>query len=258
MSRKRELRTKQVGKAGNLDRTMLWTVTGTCIIIFLVFASSQRDWMLLSAKTFENSPLNIVALHFRAPRISVLVYMESLCIDSKNYFSKQLLPAFEILGPGIMDVSVIMFGNAIASDSHVKCQHGVAECDANSYALCAADIYPVAERYLPYYACLFETLNMGYSDIQVSPTVFAQCAQRAAMVSATIQACHDDEERVNSLQQRAAAATPANHTHVPWVLVDGNYVDDNDGSRLLAVVCQAYVASGGHHPACPTTVAKLQ
>lgn len=60
--------------------------------------------------------------------VHVDVYVESLCIDSKAYFDGQLMPTFAILGPVVMRLRVIVFGNAHIKDtlepSSLICQHG--------------------------------------------------------------------------------------------------------------------------------------
>jgi Gamma interferon inducible lysosomal thiol reductase (GILT) len=60
--------------------------------------------------------------------VAVAVYVEALCIDSQIYFGNQLMPTYEILGPMVMDLKVIVYGNAKLSNSTsgdaVECQHG--------------------------------------------------------------------------------------------------------------------------------------
>jgi hypothetical protein len=61
-----------------------------------------------------------------SPTVKVNVYVESLCIDSKVYFDKQLMPTYETLGPAVMDLRVVVFGNAHieANSTSIQCQHG--------------------------------------------------------------------------------------------------------------------------------------
>lgn len=179
----------------------------------------------------------------RSAKVSVQIYVESLCIDSKRYMEQQVLPAYEALGTGIMDLSIISFGNAkynadTTDPSSLSCQHGPAECDVNSYQQCAAHVYhDDVSRYLPFLACLFERLPMGHRDDPFDSAVIAAC--RGSLHWPSVQQCHDDPVLAWELQTRAAAATPAEHTYVPWVVIDGQHVDEARGN-LVDMVCAAY------------------
>jgi Gamma interferon inducible lysosomal thiol reductase (GILT) len=190
----------------------------------------------------------------RGVKVSVQIYVESLCIDSKHYMEEQLLPAYQALGTSIMTLSIISFGNAkFTSDddddnvdattaynntNQLTCQHGAAECDVNSYQQCAAHVYDDdVTRYLPFFACLFERLPMGHRDDLFPPADIAACT--GSLHWPSLQKCHDDPTLAWKLQKRAAAATPAEHTYVPWVVIDGKHVDETKTS-LVEMVCAAY------------------
>jgi Gamma interferon inducible lysosomal thiol reductase (GILT) len=185
----------------------------------------------------------------RSVKVSVQIYVESLCIDSKHYMEEQLLPAYQSLGTNIMTLSIISFGNAnftsddddattTTSTNQLTCQHGAAECDVNSYEQCAAHVYDDdVTRYLPFVACLFERLPMGHRDVLFLPADIAACT--GSLHWPSIQKCHDDPTLAWQLQKRAAAATPAEHTYVPWVVIDGKHVDETKTS-LVEMVCAAY------------------
>jgi interferon gamma-inducible protein 30 len=185
-----------------------------------------------------------------SPAVQVSVYVEALCIYSQRYFNEQLVPTYAELGSQVMDLKIVVFGNARIdlTAKTLQCQHGEAECDANSYDQCAVDMYPYPDRYLPYLTCLFNSLPMGKHIEPFSKAVFASCARHAALDAHAVQQCRDDPERVWELQKQAAAMNPSELDHVPWVELNGSYIDlDQD---LLANVCQLYMESGGSHPAC--------
>ena len=52
--------------------------------------------------------------------------------------------------------------------------------------------------------------------------------------------CADDSARAAEVQAIGAAATPAEHTYVPWVVLDGKVIEDADQWRLEELVCKAY------------------
>jgi Gamma interferon inducible lysosomal thiol reductase (GILT) len=202
------------------------------------------------AKLFRrHSDISLTDSQTIIPAVRVDVYVESLCIDSKNYVTEQLLPTLHALGPTVMDLTMVMFGNAKLSADHqgYDCQHGVGECDANVYGLCAIDLYrSFPSQYLPYVACVYETLPMGRYDEKFSKALFGICADETGLSAQMIRECHADDAKVKSLLKNAEAATPK-HTNIPWVLVNGV---ENHVSPLLDLVCEAYTARGGSHPKC--------
>lgn len=217
------------------------------------------------------------------PTVIVDVYVESLCIDSRSYFQEKLMPTYETLGPATMNLRVTAFGNAKIDNStsdRVDCQHGKggfhlsnqsklslhrshiasfcsslvleAECDANSYEQCSADVYHnYPSRYVPFIACLFHRLKMGHADTLFSASKFAACAAATGLSWLAIKNCHNDADRSWELQKRASSETPADHTYVPWVVLNGQHVDEE--RDLLTEVCQLYTAAGGSHTACSST-----
>jgi len=189
----------------------------------------------------------------RTPKkVKVVAAVESLCIGCKGFMNEQLFPTFQLLGSRVMDLHVVVYGNSLIDwkAKQVTCQHGPAECDANTYEQCAIDLYPYPERYLGYLLCLDNSLEMGFRKEPFPSSIFAECARQQALDFESIKACHDDDQRAWQLQKQAAARTPANHTYVPWIEINGVHAMDEDNDTLLDVVCKAYKQSGGSHPAC--------
>lgn len=184
-------------------------------------------------------------------KVHVQISIESLCIDSKIYMLKQVLPVF-LDSPlsTLMDLEIVVFGNAQlhTAAQTVTCQHGVAECDANIYEQCAIDNYIYPSRYLPFLGCLFETLPMGHADVAYDASYFAQCARVAALDFSTLATCHAKDAW--AMQVQSSVKTPP-HDHVPWIVVDGVHVsDENDTASLADIVCQALKKKGGHVSYC--------
>jgi interferon gamma-inducible protein 30 len=214
-------------------------------------SSSSVDATLKGTTLFHRSTSTITSTSTSSsPAVQVSVYVEALCIYSKGFFNEQLVPTYDQLGSQVMDVKVVVFGNARIdlTNKTLQCQHGEAECDANTFDQCAVDIYPYPDRYLPYLTCLFNSLPMGKQIEPFSKAVFASCARHAAMDAHALQQCRDDPERAWKLQKQAAAMNPSQLDHVPWVELNGEYMDLEED--LLASVCQLYMESGGTHPAC--------
>lgn len=245
-----------------------------------------------------------------AGRVRLQVFVEALCVDSKRFVLEELVPAYHALTSRAVQLEMVVFGNARIvggraagkGEVEVECQHGPAECDANSYEQCAIHLAKQkkeekqeqerphkgqglqlqfqgasnddpADESLAYVACLFTDLDMGYRDHPFGAQVFASCARSAfggdddddggGGMAFRIRACHDDPALAATLQTRAAKATPKDHTHVPWILINGEHtydpLDDNDDdngpdddssnappyAKLVRAICRAYEESGG-------------
>lgn len=225
-----------------------------CILVHGFVAHSNVSSSQQYASDHIEAAFTTDTLSNPAP-ISVAVYVEALCIDSKRYMNNQLAPAYNTLGAQVMNLTVVFYGNAHtdtddSSDQTLVCQHGAAECDANTYAQCAADLYPVTDRNFPYFKCLFDVLPMGHRDEPFAAATFASCGRHAALDTASLLACHNDPDQVKKLEKQAAAQTPADHKYVPWVELEGVHLENEDGTDLLQEVCRLYTLAGGSHAAC--------
>jgi Gamma interferon inducible lysosomal thiol reductase (GILT) len=264
----------------------------------------------------DDKPATTGGLYSSSRRVKLQVFVEALCVDSKHFVLEELVPAYQLLTRNAVDLELVVFGNAhlLGDDDDNKpwrvrsaglyasqrakgitCQHGPAECDANSYEQCAIHLSmqqqlqqqdedepehdqhdgdDPAVRSLAYVACLFTDLDMGYRQEPFDPQLFASCARSSFKDDPTtaafrIRACHDDPALSSTLQREAATATPKDHTHVPWILINGKHMcdffdeadDDDDRSggpsymKLVQAICRAYEASAGSSssplpPAC--------
>eukprot|EP00545_Synedropsis_sp_CCMP1620_P007928 CAMPEP_0119015266 /NCGR_PEP_ID=MMETSP1176-20130426/10718_1 /TAXON_ID=265551 /ORGANISM="Synedropsis recta cf, Strain CCMP1620" /LENGTH=214 /DNA_ID=CAMNT_0006968545 /DNA_START=61 /DNA_END=705 /DNA_ORIENTATION=+ len=190
--------------------------------------------------------------------VKVRVCTEALCSDCKNFVHKTLIPVYSQLGPDVMDLQLVPFGNAhLQRDGSVKCQHGVGECDANAYELCAIQASPNAKDYLPFIGCLAETLPMGRSNEPLDQQLFQQCAESNNLWWSRIQACHDIPQAIGNLVKKAASETPADHTSVPWIEIEGDHMDE-EKLDFKTEVCKAFVAGGGSHRACDGVLGTTQ
>ena len=193
--------------------------------------------------------------HGFPPAVKVLVCTEALCPDCENFVKEQLVPVYSQLGPEVIDLQMIPFGNAhFQTDGSIECQHGQGECDANVYELCAIYMNPDPEKYLPFLACLAATLPMGHHDDPFDPKLFEQCA--STVWWSGIEACHDTPSAVRQLIQAAADATPKAHKYVSWIEIEGTHLDE-ENLDFKTEICKVFVANGGSHPACSDEVLTL-
>jgi interferon, gamma-inducible protein 30 len=152
-----------------------------------------------------------------------------------------------------MKLNVVPFGNAQLDQltQKVTCQHGVGECDANSWEQCAIEqTFP--KVYMEFLNCLENTLPMGKAEQAFPDSIFLGCAAMTeGLDDAALLRCHDNPMMQWQLQQQYAEATPE-HNYVPWVLVNGKKIDE-ENDDLLEVVCQEFMANGGSAGACDAT-----
>jgi interferon, gamma-inducible protein 30 len=221
----------------NLIRSLLILLLSATIIVVIW---NIRMWL----------PVPMIALAPASPPPVVVVkaYTEALCIDCKNFIDHQLVPTYHKLGPSVMDLHIIPFGNAQLDlkTQTVTCQHGDGECDANSWEQCAVEKYSPKE-YITFFGCLETTLPMGRYD-QVDREAFHDCADLAFLDFDALAEKHDNPLYAYQLQQKYSKLTPP-HDHVPWVVVNGKQMDEEQ-NNLMDVVCQEYAKGGGSHPAC--------
>lgn len=189
-----------------------------------------------------------------ADPVNVVVLTESLCPGCEQFIRTTLTDAYTRLGPLVMNLTVIPFGNAHFYDGkpnpQVTCQHGLGECDANVWELCAIHVYPKVDQYLPFLECLTHKLRPGYDNSTICPCVFEGCASSSHLWFPALKDCHAN--LYWEMLRSAAQATPP-HDHVPWVILDGKHVDENDedsGFDFIRAVCRVFQSKGGSHPSC--------
>ena len=250
---------KEANDSGFARTLLLFTVTmfllGGKLALFLVAGTLVVQG---GQSTSAAPPRDAESIATSVPPVKVKVLDEALCGGCKEFVNTQLSPVYQSLGATVIDLQVIPFGNAryIPDDKDpakqvLDCQHGKAECDANSWEQCVAILlYPYPPRYLPFIDCLYKELPMSYSDEIFDRGIFADCARQAALDFETIAQCHDDEYQAGALQQVAFALTPDYHDYVPWIEINGEHVELEDDTSFLKAVCKAYTESGGTHPYC--------
>ena len=199
------------------------------------------------------TPLEVVTA---PPPVVVQAYTESLCIDCKRFVENTLSPTYKKLGPTVIDLQIVPFGNAKIDklEQTVTCQHGKAECDANSWEQCAVEQYQ-APTYLEFIGCLEGELPMGSKDQPFSESIFSNCADSAGIEFSILKKCHDNPLMSWMLQLEYAKKTPADHTFVPWVLINGNFFDE-EKDDFLQMICKEYSINGGSHPECDSVLGK--
>lgn len=97
-------------------------------------------------------------------KITVSVYYEALCPDSRQFILEQLLPAYKLI-PDNMKLDLVPYGKANTKEENnvisFSCQHGPTECLANKIHACAIK-YTAHDHFvqLKYIACM---INDNYN-----------------------------------------------------------------------------------------------
>lgn len=226
-----------------LDPTSIWAYQHNMRISFVAALST-----LLSLTATQCDASSLRQTSNDADPVSLTVLTEALCPYCELLIRDDVTTAMAQLGPSVMNLEVIPFGNAeMTSETSVECQHGLGECDANVYELCAIQLYPDPVEYLPFLTCLSQKLHPDFDNTTIPECPFRSCAKEAHMSWPSIQDCHAQE--YYSVLQKAADRTP-DHQYVPWIILEGEHIERNEDFDLVVILCEAYEKKGGSYPAC--------
>lgn len=151
--------------------------------------------------------------------------------------------------PDIINLEVVPYGNTAydSSTDSFTCQHGDGECQSDTLESCVmfelngknSDNMFAAQSYnaWPFILCMEEA--------EGNPTQGESCytnsmlnANATSIEWSTISDCAINN--ANTVQTAAMKATP-DHDYVPWVLVNGNVVENSNA--LQKAICDAYTGS---------------
>jgi hypothetical protein len=144
----------------------------------------------------------------------------------------------------IIDLKLVAYGNAKENaDGSFDCQHGAGECESDAQELCTQ-----------YLLAGSNTNTMWSKSMEAWP--FILCMEEADGNPAKGESCYNDsmgnstvswsqvsacvENDFSTVTGAAKAATPT-HDYVPWVLVNGDLLDNQ--SLLQKAVCDAYTGT---------------
>lgn len=175
-------------------------------------------------------------------KITVSVYYEALCPDSRRFILEQLLPAYELI-PAIIDIDLIPYGKArtkqVNQELSFSCQHGPTECQANKIHACAIE-YTKHDPFIQvkYIACM---INDNYNPVYAGK----KCASEVGVIYSPISNC--SESNMGSLLLKAngerTKALRPKVVFIPTVELDGehNMPQDEVLQNFFSEVCKALV-----------------
>jgi len=116
------------------------------------------------------------------------------------------------------------------------CQHGPKECYLSKYAACAEKLSSTPVKHAEFLYCIADK----YQTIVHADDLAHACAWwTGAMSIVELEQCYSSSDRVDALILEEAKSMPL-HPGVPYVLVNGRALNENEHDRLLKKVCKAY------------------
>ncbi|KAL9268441.1 Gamma-interferon-responsive lysosomal thiol protein-like protein [Drosera capensis] len=193
------------------------------LIAFLVFLCSSMVTSDLAASNITQ-------------KVAVDMYYESLCPLSADFITNELAKVFQEQDLfSIIDLRLSPWGNAqIGEGESFSCQHGESECLLNTIEACAISIWPDVNQHFPLISCIETSVQQGQSPH------WETCCQTLGFDSNAVSDCYSNGLG-NQLEMQYAAQTPP-HQFVPWVVVDGQPIN-NDYENFVHYVCKAYNGS---------------
>ncbi|KAK8799652.1 hypothetical protein WA158_006200 [Blastocystis sp. Blastoise] len=180
-----------------------------------------------------------------AEKVPVELYFESYCPGCEETIEGPLNDFVSVPElAAIADIKLYPFGNGriLTRDPPTfQCQHGEKECYGNMVENCAIAHNP--DNWWNFILC--EESVVDFSDDAIK-----QCATKANIDAEAIITCTKGTEGP-LLHLAAADATPADHEWVPWLIINGEVVEDTD--ELKSAICNAY--KGEKPAACYKTLA---
>jgi interferon gamma-inducible protein 30 len=177
----------------------------------------------------------LILVSSRRVPLKIDIYIESLCPDSRNFVLKSFrnFQAFPNRAQ-LADVTFYSFGNAIekldGSKWVFECQHGENECLGNTIHSCAQARLE-KDAYNNFLICIFNDIGKTRLDFKRS---LSNCLNNTELVGQILQCANSKEG--NELHHRMARLTPAEHTYVPWVTVDGKHNKNVEDMIMLDMV----------------------
>ncbi|XP_013177198.1 PREDICTED: gamma-interferon-inducible lysosomal thiol reductase-like [Papilio xuthus] len=187
---------------------------------------------LLHLKSYRRSSLTSQPLE----TVYVVVYYESLCEDSRDFFTTQLTAAYELLEP-YLDVRLIPYGKATTKvvDSPeyytFRCHHGPLECHGNKLHACALNIFPSEKNALVFNSCLMDYDHTGQGSDDIAAD---KCGRALALNVKSIKQCASNDTGTFLHNYYGQRTRMTKFSYVPHILING--VRSN-GTNLIADIC---------------------
>jgi len=186
------------------------------------------------------------------PKVTVDVYYECLCPDSRYFVTHQLFPAWQSAGD-VMKVNFWPYGKATTEKTKhgykFTCQHGESECKGDMIHACAAHLISTADLRMEYIKCMLT--GHEYDPEKAGE----KCAEEIGVDWSSVNACASSREG-QELHAEAGEKTQAldpKVSFIPTIELDSSQRSQKAMLKnFLLEVCNAYKEKTGEKgpPGC--------
>jgi len=171
--------------------------------------------------------------------ITITVYYETMCPDSKYFINHQLLPTVEKIS-GIVNYELIPYGKAKtyenATGIYFNCQHLKLECEGNKIHACAIKHIDNQQSVLKFTSCTFRSMRNPAS-------IAKSCANEVGADWDVIQRCassHEGSELLKMHGENTRSLVPP-VSFIPTILLNRSQgIQKNILKNLKKEVCDLY------------------
>ncbi|XP_061368256.1 gamma-interferon-responsive lysosomal thiol protein-like [Gastrolobium bilobum] len=170
-------------------------------------------------------------------KVNLSVYYESLCQSCETFIIKNLGDIFNNDLIDILNLQLVPWANAHINNTNnsISCQNGPDECELNSLAACALNIWPKVDKHYGLIVC-FEFLAIDGRNKN-----WLDCLDQLGLPKEPILNCFNSgngtELGKKYINETSQLQPP--HSFVPWVVVNNQPIG-KDYANFTYYVCKAY------------------
>ncbi|KAB0799211.1 hypothetical protein PPYR_05229 [Photinus pyralis] len=175
-------------------------------------------------------------------KLQVSIYYEALCSDSVQFITKQLQPAYKLIGSNL-EVDLVPYGKASQTQENGKwffrCQHGPPECHGNILQACGLATDKSQAQKVDFVYCVMNQWDPSSDD------AIEKCSGKLGLTSDAIFQCANSGEGEILLAKNGVqthAVTPK-ITFIPTIVFNGVYSSANQNgafSNFLKTACDQF------------------
>ncbi|WJX48954.1 hypothetical protein P8452_35451 [Trifolium repens] len=202
------------------------------IALFLLFFTyeSKGESYSFSSSSHKTS--------FDHQKVNLSVYYESLDQRSATFIVKNLVEIFNNDIINIVNLQLVPWANSHVNhqaNNSISCQHGPDECELNSLAACALNIWPNVNEHYGLIYC-YEFLAIDGKN-----KMWMNCAKKLGLPKKPLMNCFNrgngTELGKKHINETTKLYPP--HSFVPWVVVNNKPIG-KDYAKFTYYVCKAY------------------
>ncbi|KAB0794251.1 hypothetical protein PPYR_13871 [Photinus pyralis] len=184
----------------------------------------------------------IGVFHVSCEKLQVSVYYESLCPDSIRFITKQLQPAYKLIGSNL-EVDLVPYGKASQYQQSgkwvFKCQHGPSECRGNMLQACGLATDKSQDQKVDFVYCVMKQWNPSGDQ------AIEQCSGKLGLKSDAIFQCANSAQGSDLLAKngKQTHAVKPKITFIPTIVFNGVYSSANQSGALrnfLQTACDQF------------------